>query len=191
MTTTDIVLDFTPTDLENGTFAASTPAEVSVTTNNYSGYTLSIAAAEDNENNSKLLNGNFAFNSISSASSENEFTNGTWGYKPSKIDSLANINYLPAPSFAGDVLETTSQANDVANTYSIELGVKANYTTPSGSYANTFVVSAIANAVGYQITYDKNTEDEVTNMPESLTGDVSATDIFVPSTTPQRQNYIL
>ena len=91
MTTSDVVLDFTPTDL-NGSFASSTPAEFSVTTNNYSGYSLSIAAAENNANNSKLINGNYAINSISSASAETDFTNGTWGYKPSLINSQANTD---------------------------------------------------------------------------------------------------
>ena len=191
MTTSDVVLDFTPTDL-NGSFASSTPAEFSVTTNNYSGYSLSIAAAENNANNSKLINGNYYLNSISQASIETDFTNGTWGYKPSLINSQANTNYLPAPSYAGDTLDVTNSANNnnEANTYSIELGMKADFTTPSGAYSNTFVISAIANAVGFQITYDKNTEDTVTNMPESITGDVSATDVFISNTTPQRENYI-
>ena len=188
MTTANINLVMEVTN-PNGTFSASTPAEFTVTTNNYSGYTLSVRAKENNADNSKLLNGSYEFNSISAASSENDFTNGTWGYKPSKINSSANTDFLPAPSYAGDTLDVTATANNNANTYSIALGAKADYSLPNGNYTNTFVITAIANPVGYQITYDANTEDTVTNMPTAQTGDVTATDVTLSSDVPVRAGY--
>ncbi len=188
MTTEDIALTFN-VDNPNGTFSASDPTEFTVTTNNYSGYTLSIGAKEDDADNSKLINGEYEFNSISSASSQNDFTNGTWGYRPSKINSAANTDFLPAPSYAGDTLDVTAAANNEANTYSIALGAKADYTLPAGEYKNTFVITAIANPVGYQITYDDNTEDEVTNMPSTQAGDVTDTEVTIASEIPVRTNY--
>ncbi len=188
MTTEDIALTFN-VDNPNGTFSASDPTEFTVITNNYSGYTLSISAKEDNANNSKLINDEYQFNSISSASGESDFTNGTWGYKPSKINSAANTSYLPAPSYAGDTLDVTAAANNEANTYSIALGAKADYSLPAGEYSNTFVVTAVGNPVGYQITYDDNTEDTVTNMPSAQTGDVTATEVAIASEVPVRSGY--
>ncbi len=188
MTTENISLPLSVSN-PNGTFSASTPAEVTVSTNNYTGYTLSIGAKEDNADYSKLVFGEYAFNSISSASSQNDFNNGTWGYKPSKINSSANADYLPAPTYAGDTMDVTAAANNEANSYSIALAAKADYTMPAGIYSNTFVITAVGNPVGYQITYDDNTEDEVTNMPSAQTGDVTATEVTIASETPERSGY--
>ncbi len=188
MTTADIALEFDVNN-PNGTFSASDPTDFTVATNNYSGYTLSISAKENDADNSKLINDSYAFNSISSASSQNDFTNGTWGYKPSKINSTANTDFLPAPSYAGDTLDVTAAANNEANTYSIALGAKADYTLPAGEYKNTFVITAIANPVGYQISYSENTEDTVTNMPSAQSGDVTATEVTIASEIPVRSGY--
>ena len=188
MTTANIGFAFDVSD-PTGTFSASTPTEFTVTTNNYTGYTLRIRAKEDNEDNSKLLNGEYAFNSISAASSENDFTNGAWGYKPSKINSAANTDFLPAPSYEGDIIDATNAANNEANSYSIALGAKADYSLPAGDYKNTFIITAVANPVGYQITYDKNTEDEVNNMPQNQIGDTASTGITISSMVPSRADY--
>jgi uncharacterized repeat protein (TIGR02543 family) len=176
-------------DSATGTFRESDSADFSVTTNNYSGYTLSIHAAVDDEDYSKLVNGNSVLNSISSASSASGFNNGNWGYKPSKLNSAANDSFQPAPTYEGTTLDTTAQANNEANTYGISIGAKANYGLAAGKYSNTFVITAVANPVGYSITYNKNTEDTVTNMPSNQTGDASAQSIEISSTTPSRSGY--
>ena len=190
MTTSDIDLPMSITNA-NGTFTTSDPASFTVATNNYSGYTLNVHAKTDDADYSKLLNGESELNSISSATADGTgFNNGNWGFKPSKLNSAANNNYLPAPTYTGTTLDTTAQANNEANSYTIELGAKANYGQAAGKYSNTFVIAAVANPVGYSITYNENAGgDTVTNMPANQTGDASAQSIEISSTTPSRNGY--
>lgn len=188
MTTSDIALALS-VDSAAGTFNMSDPSSFSVSTNNYSGYNLTIHAAEDTADYSKLVNGESALNSISSAGVSSSFNNGNWGYLPSKINSAANSDYQPAPTYAGTTIDTTAQANNEANSYSIAIGAKADYGLPAGKYSNTFVITAVANPVGYSVTYNKNTEDEVTNMPANQSGDASAQSIILSSDEPLRSGY--
>ena len=190
LSTSDISAEITPNNA-NGTFVASDPATVSVTTNNYSGYTLGITA-NNNTDNTKLINtdDNTAYlTSISSASAPADFNVGNWGYLPSKLNGAANSAYQPAPTTTATTLEATNAANPTANEYTIALGAKADYTLPEGTYENTFTLTAVANPVAYTITYDKNTTDTVTNMPTNLIGDTTATTVTISNLVPQRTNY--
>ena len=190
LSTSDISAEITPNNA-NGTFVASDPATVSVTTNNYSGYTLGITSS-DNVNNTKLINtdDNTAYlTSISSASAPADFNVGNWGYLPSKLNGTANSAYQPAPTTTATTLEATNAANPTANEYTVALGIKADYSLSSGTYENTFNITAVANPVAYAITYDKNTTDTVTNMPANLIGDTTATTVTISNLVPQRTNY--
>lgn len=158
-----------------GLFGKSSDTVISVITDNYSGYTLSIAS----ENSTSIVNGNDdEFTSITSAIPEGIFAAGNtyndkWGYKPNQFITtennvntvVQNTNYLPAPSLQGNVLDITSSANVEANTYTISSAVKAGYELPAGDYTYTYVVTAVANLLNYNITYDENTADTVSNMP--------------------------
>ena len=189
MTTSDINLPLSITN-PNGSFVAGDPADFTVTTNNYSGYTLSVSAKTDDENYSKLVNGNDVFNSISSATDATGFNNGNWGYLPSKLNSSANTSYQPAPTFAGDTLDVTAAANNEANTYSIALGAKADYSLPAGKYSNTFVITAIANPVAYAISYDANTDDPtVANIPDDQHSEITTASVELSSNVPTRTGY--
>ena len=188
MTAENINLDLS-VDNPNGTFNASDPASLTVATNNYTGYTLSILASTSGSDASKLVNGAHEFSSISTTSSANDFNNGNWGLLPSKVNSAANSSYIPAPTTEGTTLDATNSANTDANSYTLALGAKADYTLPAGRYSNTFVVVAVANPVGYSITYDDNTTDEVGNMPANQTGDLEDTDITISSNVPTRTGY--
>ena len=189
MTSENINLDLS-VDNPSGTFNASDPSEFSVSTNSQTGYTVNLQASTNNENSSKLISGSYSFNSISSAaSSEADFNNGNWGIKPSKIDSTDNINYLPAPNSQGFTIDETSEANQNANTYSISLGAKADYTLPAGRYSNTFVLTAVANSAGYTINYDKFLDDEVENMPASQVVSGSQSSVTLSDQTPSHSYY--
>ena len=189
MTAENINLDLS-VDNPNGTFNASDPASLTVATNNYTGYTLSILASTSGNDATKLVNGEDSITSISTASSANDFNNGNWGILPSKVNSAANSSYIPAPTSEGTTLDATNSANADANSYTIALGAKADYTLPAGKYSNTFVITAVANPVGYSITYDKNTTDTVSGMPGTQTGDVADTDVTISDAEPTRANYI-
>lgn len=181
-----------------GTFASSTTdnsAAFSVTTNNFSGYTLTISGNDDEGKLYDSTKQNF-LTSLANATSETDFSstsntnlNGQWGYKPSKFNSIANNNYLPAPTTTASTLDTTSVANTTANDYTISLGLRADYTTTANAYSNSFIITAVPNPIAYVITYDANTTDTVSNMPASQNSTTSATEITLSDKTPAREGY--
>lgn len=198
--TLDVTSASASVDLEvsstNGTFAASNvDAAFSVSTNNFSGYTLSIVGSDDNG----LLtstDGAATLSSLTEATTEASFSavegtalNGKWGYKPSKLNSQTNTNYLPAPTTTASTLDVTAAANNTSNSYTIALGARTDYNTPSATYSNTFAVTAVSNPINYVITYDANTEETVTNMPEVQSNSTSATSITLANNTPVRDGY--
>ncbi|MBQ8156570.1 hypothetical protein IJ101_02165 [Candidatus Saccharibacteria bacterium] len=192
----------------NGTFATSSEsnkAAFSITTNNYTGYTLSISASDDA---GTLANGNDNLASITTNKTltnttfDNSDYNGMWGYKPSKymngntvVDNTGtNAVYLISPTTTATTLHVTSAANSTANSYDIALGARADYTKPSGTYSKTFILTAVANKINYSVTYNKNTTDTVTNMPYSNTGniqsgDTNSTSITLSDLVPVRDGY--
>ena len=199
-----LALELVPSST-NGTFMSTADTEdhanISVVTNNITGYTLGIKASGSNggNNNDNTISDIYrdlistddrcvdtptsskcAINSLSTAVSKEDYgdssasgaeLNNTWGYMPSKYNSVDNTNYLPAPTNDGDVLDTTSTPNTPQpgysedttrvdslqpNKYTIDLGSRVDYTTYAGSYTNTFIVTAVGNPVPYSVTYDGN-----------------------------------
>lgn len=181
-----------------GTFASSNAddsAAFSVTTNNFSGYTLTISGNDDEGKLYDSTKQNF-LSSLTSATTETNFAsasgtdlNGKWGYKPSKFNSAANDNYLPAPTTEASTIDTTAAANATAIDYSISLGLRADYTTLADTYTNTFIITAVPNPIAYVITYDANTTDTVSNMPAAQNSTTSATSITLSDKTPVREGY--
>jgi hypothetical protein len=201
--TVDVTLFPTP----NGTFATSstTTPNISIITNNATGYTLSIKATANNNN--ALINVSDPSETIPSITApvseanyrDNAYAlshnlNNTYGYRPSKLNSVDNSDYLPTPisSANGTVLDKTTVPNpSVANTYNIAIGARVDMDTSPGSYANTFVITVVANPSVYSISYNANGgSDTVTNMPTNVVNQETfyeSTDIS--STVPVRDNY--
>ena len=191
LSTEDLTLDFNVTSVD-GSFADNT-ANVSVTTNNATGYTLSINTGNTGDNAGKLVGEDSVFNPISSATTEADFTantsyNGLWGYKPSILNGEENTNYLPVPT-STTTIEETSAPNAEVNVYTIGLGARANFAYEADSYTNSFIITSVANPVGYTIDYNKNTEDEVNGMPASQTGSTTDVTITLSDSTPEREGY--
>ena len=203
-------LDITPTS-SSGTFASTASdsveantAVIHVTTNNITGYTLGIKASNPNSSSAdKLISNNeqcentptsakCAINSLSQAVSESQYIdntvegvdlNNTWGYAPSKYNSMPNttttttldpstnenititspINYYPAP-VSGDTIATTDSPNQenttagdgslVADEYTIDYGMRTDYSTYAGTYSTNYNnQSYIITAVGNPVPY--------------------------------------
>ena len=157
--------------LNPNSFGKSGDVSIDVSTDNYSGYTLSVASSSG----TSLVGEHGEITSISSAMDETTFSTGNylnkWGYKPSQhvVSSVntANTDYLPAPSTAGDLIAVTSSANQVsqADNYTVSFGVKVGPTLEEGDYTYTYVLRAVGNSIVYNVTYDENTAETVTNMP--------------------------
>ena len=178
ITTEEVSLDISPMS-PNGTFASSEAMNIYVSTDHSSGYTLFFDTESGTENGQKLFNGSNFINTIPNMISESEFSDASnsqysnmWGYKPSKIDGYDNDedNYLPAPLGAAEILDTTSSSSDEENEYTISLGARIAPDLPKGSYSNAFVIIALPNMLAYSISYNENTDDEVSNMPEDESG---------------------
>ena len=124
-------LDLTPLST-NGTFATTTtPATIYVTTNNITGYTLGIRTTSSTDTATKVINNidecidtptstKCSLSTIDTAVSEQDYEattstdlNNTWGYLPSKYNSLDNTDYLPAPSNNNiDIIDTTNAKSE-------------------------------------------------------------------------------
>ncbi|MBO7657047.1 hypothetical protein J6S55_00125 [Candidatus Saccharibacteria bacterium] len=184
----------------NGTFSTSpdlNSARFSITTDNYTGYKLLIAGTNDTRELVNSASGT-ALESITTAMDAGLFggdtatsLNGKWGYKPSKLNSTTNTNFLPAPTTSNlDTLDITNSANSTANNYIIALGARADYSTIPGTYTNTFVLTAVANNIPYTINFNDNTEDStVANLPATISGDTISTSVALPTTIPTRTGY--
>lgn len=209
-----ISLDLKPIS-PTGTFAKSDTATntVGVMTNYFAGYTLGIAASSTGADAANLIqtagegNEQTVVGRISSIGTvtgvtgagitEQEFSNAnntqynnTWGYKVTNLNTTTSTNYLPAPTNTTSIsMDTTNAANaNTANNYNIAIGARVDTEVPKGSYTNTFVVQVVANPIPYTITYNKNTEDTVANMPSNVNTTTVNTSVTVGSA-PSRSGY--
>ncbi|MBR3230711.1 InlB B-repeat-containing protein [Candidatus Saccharibacteria bacterium] len=169
----NLLIEITPS--LGGQFGKSTDNVITASTDNFTGYSLSIAT----NNSTSLLNGSGdEIESINTATSEVNFIANSaytnrWGYRPSQYVTTSggtssvvyNTDYLPAPSTEGVLLAKTSAANATADTYTVSAGAKANLELVGGTYTYTYVLRLVANSIVYNITYDQNSSEVVANMP--------------------------
>ena len=188
----------------NGTFRKGTASTISASTDNATGYTLSISAPTSaGSDYDKLINtsdNTAKLNSISSPTTEEQYKalnatsyNNTWGYLPSKYCSdgtstscATNTSFLPAPTTTGDILDQTTSANSTANSYTIGMGTRIDSNTKTGKYTNSFVVKLVANAIPYTIIYDDNV---ISNMPTDISSTTPDSTVNIASNTPTRAGY--
>jgi len=170
------LLSITMVPTVDGKFEKSVNSTLGISTDNFTGYTLSVEAATSST--SLVDEENHEITSISSSVSETDFTNSStynnkWGFKPSQyITTNNNVNtivqnsdYLPAPTTSGLVLDVTSAANATDNTYDFSFGARVNQDMPTGTYTYTLIFRIVPNAITYNVTYNNNTSETVTNMP--------------------------
>lgn len=172
-------IDLLPTS--SGSFGESEKAMVSISTENFTGYTLAICTNGE----TSLINAhNDEIESVTSNISSQSFASDTsynnkWGFRPDQYVLVANeaetlienSDFLPAPA-TDLILAKTTTANSLgqndeleADLYGFSFGARADMGLPAGTYTGTFVLTAIPNTIVYNVTYDKNTEDDVSSMP--------------------------
>ena len=194
-----------------GVFMKSDDLGINVKTTNYTGYTLGVITKDGQD---KLINEELDdckeqmgygtdhdksekcyIGTLSSAVAESDYKdntdyNNTWGFKPSKLNSIANTsNFYPAPA-TKTVLDVTDKPNSTNNQYSLAVGLRLDNTIPDGYYTNGLIISAVANEINYSIKFEDNTGDEtVDNLPAIIASSTAATRIQLPSTIPSRKGY--
>ena len=206
---------------KDGTFATSASNEkaaFSISTNNYTGYTLTLKSSS---NTTALSNANGTINTLLSSTtystfsadtSEGKALNNRWGYIPNYYNATGTspventTNYYPAPTTTQNIatLRTTSSANsangeDNPDNYTIGLGLRADFTNPTGTYTNdALILELVANPVAYSITYADNTNDSsVSGIPAVQSGSTTGTgassteaeSITLSNATPTRTGY--
>lgn len=190
----------------NGNSNVDERAKFSISTNNYTGYTVNI---KTDGSSSTLTNGAHNIASINSSTTLSTFggtgsaaqsLNNKWGYIPNVYNAVDNSGgnvdtYYPVPNTVGDCLRTTSVANssngiDNADEYTMGLGIRVNYATPSGTYVNTaFILEYVANPIAYSVSFVANDGETVKNLPSTVSGSTVQPSIVLPNTIPTRTNY--
>ena len=161
--------------------------QITVTTNNYTGYRLMISTSTTvltNEDDSQ-----FTISPITLPAGEVSVTNLNFGYGYGI--TFDNINYRPVTSdFLGSGIEIGSADTSGTETYTLGFGSKIDYATPNGSYSNVFVLTGIANPSDSTISYNENAgTDTVSNMPSEPThGDCEGV-VVLSDATPTRAYY--
>lgn len=186
--TISISLGVSPTlDVTPGKFGSTTQS-VSVTTDNYTGYTASLTnpvSATDliNTTDSNLTIPTITLPQGSSSIAANDFTNG-YGI------SVDGTNYVPAPS-VGNPISLGGANTSGTNTHTITFGAKPAIDTTSGTYERTFIVTAVVNNPQYSITYNANaSNDTVYDMPSNQNVTISSTGTAsLSSDSPTRSGY--
>ena len=139
-----VAIDVTPTP--DGTFSSSN-VNLSVSTNNNSGYALYFATTgDDNHMHSQNQATTETIAPVSGSVKQAAFANNTWGYNlraASEGDANANTEYQAVPTSGDTALKTTSAPSN--DSYNLTFGAKVNTSIPSGTYTNTVAVSVVAN----------------------------------------------
>ena len=118
------------------------PLNLTVNTNNKTGYTASLNSETDE---TALVNNDSSngakINSISSAGLLGDFSNNTWGFKFGN-----NLSYLPIPalSIPSQIIQTTTKTSGNESSRLI-LGLKLSDNLESGNYTNKIILSFVSN----------------------------------------------
>ncbi|MBR3139179.1 InlB B-repeat-containing protein [Candidatus Saccharibacteria bacterium] len=176
-----------PLDLMPGHFG-STSQTVSITTNNYTGYT---AVLSNPVNSTDLVNttdNTLVIPTITLPQGSSSITSSAFdsGYGI----STDGTNFVPSPTTATNMPIGSNNAAGT-NSHTLTFGAKPAADTISGSYVKTFVVAAVVNNMQYSITYNKNAgSDTVSGMPNDQGITITTTDtITLPNDVPTREYY--
>ena len=183
---------------------ASNTSSYDVTTNNYTGYTITLTSEDNDKTLVHTVDNTKVISSITTPIAETDFVSTTsglmnhFGIKPNKyydtennttIDNTVSSTILPAPGTTGLILDKTTSSNSTANNYSIALGAMVDGTIPAGDYTRDTILTVIPNPIYYTINYNKNTDDTVTNLPTSQSANTTETSITLSSLVPERTGY--
>ena len=133
------------------TAVSTTAGTVSVTTNNYTGYTLSMSMADWASSNALMhTNPNYQIDALDGTTTASDFPFNKWGYS---LDGGANFTVPPAIG-ATQVLKTTTAAS-IADPTQIHLGTRVDSTMISGDYYNAIKFTAVTNALPAPTNFDE------------------------------------
>ena len=151
-------------------------AELTVSTNNETGYSLYLSTANgkatlDSINPATTT----AVQPVSGTVAADGFGANTWGYNLSKDAATDSITYQAVPTTTTAPQATTASptlgdGTLAADTYNLNFGALINSDLPSGTYTNTVTVSVVANpAYVPNLTQISNMQDMTTEICNAST----------------------
>ena len=163
-----VSVDVTPT--QGGTFEKNS-TELSVSTNNETGYSLYLSTA-NGKSTLASLNPSVTdmIGAVSGTVEESGFGDNTWGYNLSEGTPSGNLTYQAVPGDSTVQKGFGSEGPTASDTYTLTFGTKVNTSLPSGTYSNQVVVSVVANpAYVPNLTQISNMQDMTTEICNAST----------------------
>ncbi|MBR2725744.1 hypothetical protein IKE87_00525 [Candidatus Saccharibacteria bacterium] len=147
-------------DNTNPTFGKSTTQTATVTSDHFTGYTLTIAGSNDT---GRLVGSNDStkyLSSITTPLTESQFNtdahNDQWGFLPSKLNSITNNSYQPSPTATTPTTIDVTNSPTTGENYTLALAARVSSNMSLDSYGQTFVLAATGNGYDYHIGYTDN-----------------------------------
>lgn len=139
-------LAVTPTP--DGTLTSDELA-IQVSTDNTTGYTLTLALAGSESSLYDPTSGGEIQSTTAAMRDPNTLAVNTWGWYPdSLVNNTGNLfSALPSNSAPYELKKTSSPTSGSGDTTTISFGVNVDTTLPAGSYTNAIVISAVTNYV--------------------------------------------
>ena len=186
-------------DNTNPTFGKSTTQTATVTSDHFTGYTLTIAGSNDtgrlvgSNDNTKYLS------SITTPLTESQFNtdahNDQWGFLPSSLynastsTTITNTDYQPSPIHTTPTTMdvTNSPTDNDGNDYTLALASRISPNMSLDSYGQTFVLAATGNGYDYHIGYT----DTMTTIPaDQYETGASSNTVQISSIVPRKDGYV-
>ena len=149
--TPNVDFQFNQSELSSSAFKTNNVA-VNIQTDNATGATTYISSID--EATSLVHSDSGVSDSIASISTpllSTAFTGKTWGYR---VGSLATTAFNPIPkASAPSEIQNTNSPSPVASTISVNFGVKADPTLPSGAYSKQILFTTVTNKIPVTATF--------------------------------------
>ena len=191
-------VDITPTS-KDGTFAisaAADQAEFSVTTDNLTGYSVTLLGSDTSGQLVNNITGD-TLDTITSNTTESDFRTGSastyankWGYRLN-VNNTTTTDFMAAPTTnTAKTIYSTNAPNTTgtSDNFTLALGARVDYEKQTGTYTNTFVLTAVANSISYQINY-LDADGTTQLLPSDAESNISASSIELNSTAPTKSGY--
>ncbi|MBR3270254.1 hypothetical protein IKG07_03350 [Candidatus Saccharibacteria bacterium] len=193
-------VDITPTS-KDGTFAisaAADQAEFSVTTDNLTGYSVTLLGSDTSGQLVNNITGD-TLDTITSNTTESDFRTGSastyankWGYRLN-VNNTTTTDFMAAPtSSTAKTIYSTNAPNTTgtSDNFTLALGARVDYEKQTGTYTNTFVLTAVGNPISYQIDYIDNYDGTATVLEQDAQSNITASEFIISATNPTRSGAI-
>ena len=187
-------------DNTNPTFGKSTTQTATVTSDHFTGYTLTIAGSDDTGRLTGANNPSNYLESITTTVADDttfntDTYNNKWGFLPGTLynsstnTSATNTSYQPSPIKTTPTIVdiTTIPTSNAGTDYTLALGARISSTMSLDSYGQTFVLAATGNGYDYHIGY---TDDTTTIPADQYANGASSNTVTLSSTTPTKDGFV-